>query len=78
LASLNLPAAIEVNGGSEVPPSVLEKSNDLKRQGGINILDTMISDLLPSRTSNNEILDEVECILSLFCSPIFLMVIDFY
>lgn len=60
LASLNLPAAIEDSGGRQIPPSVIEKSNELKRQGGINTLDKMVSDLPESLTRNKEILDEVK------------------
>jgi programmed cell death 6-interacting protein len=59
LASVNLPAAIEDSGGRQIPPSVIEKSNEIKRQGGINSLDKMISDLPESLTRNKEILDEV-------------------
>jgi len=58
LASLNLPAAIEDSGGRQIPPSVAEKSNEIKRQGGINSLDKMINDLPESLTRNKEILDE--------------------
>lgn len=59
LASLNLPAAIEDSGGRQIPPSMIEKSNEVKRQGGINSLDKMINDLPESLTRNKEILDEV-------------------
>ena len=59
LASVNLPAAIEDNGGRQIPPSVIEKANELKRQGGIGALDRMINDLPESLTRNKEILDEV-------------------
>ncbi|CAF3634704.1 unnamed protein product [Rotaria sordida] len=58
LASMNLPAAIEDSGGRQIPPSVSEKSNEIKRQGGINTLDKMISDLPESLQRNKEILDE--------------------
>ncbi|CAF2465884.1 unnamed protein product [Rotaria sp. Silwood2] len=58
LASMNLPAAIEDSGGRQVPPSVSEKSNEIKRQGGISTLDQMISDLPESLQRNKEILDE--------------------
>ncbi|CAF3718100.1 unnamed protein product [Adineta steineri] len=58
LASVNLPAAIEDHGGREIPPSVMEKSNEIKRQGGINTIDKMINDLPESLTRNKEILDE--------------------
>ncbi|CAF2574960.1 unnamed protein product [Rotaria sp. Silwood2] len=58
LASLNLPAAIEDRGGREIPPSVIEKANEIKRQGGINALEKMVNDLPTSLTRNKEILDE--------------------
>jgi programmed cell death 6-interacting protein len=60
LASVNLPAAIEDSGGRQIPPSVIEKSNEIKRQGGINTLDKMVNDLPESLTRNKEILDEVK------------------
>ena len=56
---MNLPAAIEDNGGRQVPASVMEKANEVKRQGGINALDKMVSDLPESLKRNKEILDEV-------------------
>ncbi len=59
MASVNLPAAIEDSGGRQIPPSVIEKANEIKRQGGINSLDKMINDLPESLTRNKEILDEV-------------------
>ena len=64
MASVNLPAAIEDKGGRQIPPSVIEKANEVKRQGGINTLDKMVSDLPESLTRNKEILDEV--IFSIF------------
>ena len=60
LASLNLPAAIEDNGGRQVPPSVAEKSNELKRQGGITTLERMVNELPTALTRNKEILEEVQ------------------
>ncbi|CAF0726806.1 unnamed protein product [Adineta ricciae] len=63
LASLNLPAAIEDRGGRDIPPSVAEKSNEIKRQGGINTLDKMINDLPESLQRNKEILDEANRML---------------
>ena len=59
LASLNLPAAIEDSGGRQIPPSMIEKANEIKRQGGISTLDRMVNDLPTSLTRNKEILDEV-------------------
>jgi len=58
LVSFNLPAAIEDNGGRQIPPSVAEKGNEIKRQGGIQALEKMINDLPVSLTRNKEILDE--------------------
>ncbi|CAF3334153.1 unnamed protein product [Rotaria socialis] len=63
LASLNLPAAIEDRGGREIPPSVIEKANQIKRQGGINTLEKMFNELPTSLTRNKEILDETIRIL---------------
>jgi len=59
LASLNLPAAIEDSGGRQIPPSVIEKANEIKRQGGITTLERMVNDLPIALTRNKEILDEV-------------------
>lgn len=61
LSSLNLPAAIEVNTpGSSLPPSLLEKANDLRDKGGIHSIRTLIEELPESLTRNKEILDETE------------------
>ncbi len=59
LASLNLPAAIEDRGGRQIPPSLVEKANEIKRQGGISTLEKMVNELPISLTRNKEILDEV-------------------
>jgi len=56
---LNLPAAIEDTGGHQIPASMIEKANEIKRQGGISTLDKMINDLPVALTRNKEILDEV-------------------
>ena len=56
---MNLPAAIEDSGGRQIPASMTEKSNEVKRQGGINTLDQMINELPESLKRNKEILDEV-------------------
>ena len=58
LASLNLPAAIEDSGGRQIPPSVIEKANEIKRQGGITTLEKMVNELPNSLSRNKEILDE--------------------
>jgi programmed cell death 6-interacting protein len=65
LASLNLPAAIEDSGGRQIPPSLIEKANEIKRQGGINTLEKMIDDLPTSLNRNKEILDEV-CLIFIY------------
>lgn len=60
LASLNLPAAIEVtDGGSSVPPSILEKANIVSSLGGITELEKMISELPELLKRNQDILNEV-------------------
>lgn len=59
LASLNLPAAIEDRGGREIPPSVIEKANKVKGQGGISAIEGMVNELPSALNRNKEILDEV-------------------
>lgn len=60
LASLNLPAAIEVtDGGSALPPSILEKANAVSQLGGISELERMITELPDSLKRNQDILNEV-------------------
>jgi programmed cell death 6-interacting protein len=64
LSSLNLPAAIEVSTpGSSLPPSLLEKANDLRDKGGIQSIHTLIEELPESLTRNKEILDETDRML---------------
>lgn len=47
LSSLNLPAAIEdVEKGTTVPPSLIEKANILRSKGGINSIRSAISGVL--------------------------------
>nr|XP_023015780.1 programmed cell death 6-interacting protein [Leptinotarsa decemlineata] len=65
LASLNLPAAIEITGGgNEVPPSILEKSNTVISLGGISELERMINELPDLLKRNRDILDETDRMLS--------------
>jgi programmed cell death 6-interacting protein len=56
---MNLPAAIEDSGGRQIPPSLVEKANEIKRQGGITTLEKMVNELPTSLNRNKEILDEV-------------------
>lgn len=71
LASLNLPAAIEDSGGRQIPASVAEKANAIKRLGGINTLDQMVNELPASLTRNKEILDEVRHRILSFLTSMF-------
>lgn len=67
LASLNLPAAIETtDGGSSVPPSILEKANAVSSMGGISELERMISELPELLKRNKDILNEVRCKVNIF------------
>ncbi|XP_031617798.1 programmed cell death 6-interacting protein [Contarinia nasturtii] len=64
LASLNLPAAIEITSGNALPQSVLDKAKDIREKGGIENLRTLINDLPESLKRNQEILDESDRILN--------------
>lgn len=64
LASLNLPAAIEVTDGDTLPPSLLEKSEKVKGLGGIIELEKLINDLPELLKRNRDILDEVRYLSS--------------
>lgn len=64
LASLNLPAAIEDLSGASFPTSLLEKAQQLKRDGGVESLNKMMQDLPELLGRNREILNEVSLKLS--------------
>jgi len=64
LTSLNLPAAVETtDAGSGLPPSLLEKANDVNSKGGIEAINTLMKDLPELLNRNREILDETERML---------------
>lgn len=64
LASLNLPAAIEITSGNALPQSVLDKARDIREKGGIDSLRTLINELPESLKRNQEILDECDRMLN--------------
>ncbi|KAF5294646.1 hypothetical protein FQA39_LY02778 [Lamprigera yunnana] len=65
LASLNLPAAVEATqGGNTLPPSILEKSETVRRMGGINQLNELITELPELLKRNQDILDEADRMLN--------------
>lgn len=64
LASLNLPAAIEVTTGGALPASLLEKANEVRERGGIESIQNLITELPVLLTRNREILDETERMLN--------------
>ncbi|CAH1131348.1 unnamed protein product [Ceutorhynchus assimilis] len=65
LASLNLPAAIEVtDSNTGLPPSILEKAQNVSGLGGISALRQMIEELPESLKRNQDILDETDRILN--------------
>lgn len=59
LASMNLPAALEDLGGEEVPRSVLQKAEEVRKMGGFDKLNSLMTELPMSLQRNKEILDEV-------------------
>ncbi|XP_065157108.1 programmed cell death 6-interacting protein-like, partial [Atheta coriaria] len=64
LASLNLPAAIEITEGNTLPPSILEKAEAVRNAGGITALETLLNDLPDLLKRNTDILDETDRILN--------------
>lgn len=64
LASLNLPAAIEITEGNTLPPSILEKADAVRQLGGIGELQRMISELPDLLRRNQDILDEADRMLN--------------
>lgn len=64
LASLNLPAAVEVTEGNTLPPSLMEKGEAVRSLGGIANLEKMIVDLPELLKRNQEILNEADRMLN--------------
>lgn len=64
LASLNLPAAIEVTSSGGLPPSLIEKAEEVRNRGGIDNVRNLVKELPELLVRNREILDETERILS--------------
>jgi programmed cell death 6-interacting protein len=54
-----LPAALEDTTGVTVPPSVIEKSEQVQREGGIKKIEDMLRELPDLLKCNQEILNEV-------------------
>lgn len=63
LASLNLPAAIESNVGCVMPPSLLEKGQEVRNKGGIEHIRNLITELPELLKRNREILDVTDRML---------------
>ncbi|CAI6349534.1 unnamed protein product [Macrosiphum euphorbiae] len=64
LASLNLPAALEDVKGVGIPQSLVEKSNSLRMNGGVQKLENMIRELPELLKRNEEIINESERMLN--------------
>lgn len=63
LASLNLPAAIETNVNHVLPPSLLEKGEEVRNKGGIEHVRNLITELPELLKRNREILDVTDRML---------------
>lgn len=64
MASLNLPAAIEVTSGDSLPQSLLDKGREVRERGGIESVRTLIDELPELLQRNQEILDESDRMLN--------------
>lgn len=64
LASLNLPAAIEITSGNALPQSLVDKARDVRQKGGIESIKTLIDDLPQLLQRNQELLDESDRMLN--------------
>lgn len=61
LSSLNLPACVETAvSGCGLPPSLLEKANDVREKGGYESINNLMKEMPELLTRNREILDETE------------------
>lgn len=63
LASLNLPAALEDTSGNSLPQSLREKAQAVQNRGGMDALQSLLSELPSMLQRNKEILDECERML---------------
>nr|XP_002123877.1 programmed cell death 6-interacting protein-like [Ciona intestinalis] len=64
MSSFNLPAALEDMSGSDLPPSILEKSRTVIQKGGSAPIDQLLQDLPESLNRNQQILTECVRILN--------------
>lgn len=64
LASLNLPAALEVTSTGAMPASLLEKAATVRGRGGIESVRSLVKELPDLLVRNREILDETERMLT--------------
>jgi len=63
MSSMNLPAALEVTKGNEIPQSLRDKSQAVITAGGPDSIKKMIQELPELLTRNTEILEECERLL---------------